>query len=257
MLDFLRGSSLILPESESVLGGEASVPKSVPFEARFEKKSNSVFVSGLTGDGSVFCRFRVRVDISRLSPVPLLDLDSHFHCLRKDWTGFSSLASDKRVLGMHDYPSNSGQLHFNDVSALILGSCHFFLATTANQAKMRPESVEMEPWKEKLLRRSLDDSFSDEDDDDASEDDILVHGDHSGPSNQDRRLLEEEDEREKLLTKKRNKVLIGSKKASKQTSKHARKKSIESRMEDGILNNTPLKKASRSKVRLARPLIVA
>ena len=123
---------------------------------------------------------------------------------------------------------------------------------------MRPESVEMEPWKEKLLRRSLDDSFSDdEDDDDASEDDILVHGDHSGPSNQDRQLLEEEDEREKLLTRKRNKVLIGSNKASKQTSKHARKKSIESRMEDGILNNTQLKKANRSKVRLARPLIVA
>jgi len=112
-------------------------------------------------------------------------------------------------------------------------------------SKMSPESLEMEPWKEKLLRRSLDDSFSD--DDDASEDDILVHGDHSGPSNEDRQLLEEEDEREKLLTKKRNKVVIGSKKANKQTNKHARKKSVDSRMEDGILD-TPTK-PGRSKVR--------
>jgi hypothetical protein len=164
---------------------------------------------------------------------------------------------------MHDYTRNSGQLQLNDVSTLSDSGCvptifdnrqgHFVVYSP----KMPPESVEMEPWKEKLLRRSLDDSFSDDDEDDASEDDILVHGDHSGPSNEDRQLLDEEDERERLLTKKRNKVLIGSKKASKQTNKHARKKSIESRMEDGILNNTPTKKAGRSKVRLTRPLIVA
>ena len=116
---------------------------------------------------------------------------------------------------------------------------------------MSPESLEMEPWKEKLLRRSLDDSFSDNDgDDDASEDDILVHGDHSGPSNEDRELLEEEDEREKLLTKKRNKVLIGSKKANKQANKYARKKSVDSRMEDGILDTSTT--PARSKVRHPR-----
>ena len=65
MSDFRRGSSLMLPESESVMGGEAWT---VPFEDRFEKNSKSVFVSGFTGDGSVFCRFRDRVAISRLSP---------------------------------------------------------------------------------------------------------------------------------------------------------------------------------------------
>jgi len=114
---------------------------------------------------------------------------------------------------------------------------------------MSPESLEMEPWKEKLLRRSLDDSFSD--DDDASEEDILVHGDHSGPSNEDRQLLEEEDEREKLLTKKRNKVLIGSKKAIKQANKHGRKKSVDSRMEDGILDE-PTKPGRSKQVRHPR-----
>jgi hypothetical protein len=39
---------------------------------------------------------------------------------------------------------------------------------------MRPESLEMEPLREKLLRRSLDSTFSDADNSD--EDDILVHG---------------------------------------------------------------------------------
>ena len=114
-----------------------------------------------------------------------------------------------------------------------------------SSSKMPPESVELELWKEKLLRRSLDDSFSDNDD--ASEDDILVQGGHSGPSNEDRQLLEEEDEREKLLTKKRNKVVIGSKKTDKKASKHARQKSTESRMEDGILDTW--KSAGRSNVR--------
>jgi hypothetical protein len=108
---------------------------------------------------------------------------------------------------------------------------------------MPSESVELEPWKEKLLRRSLDDSFSE--DDDASEDDIMVHGEHAGPSNEDRRLLDEEDEREKLLTKKRNKVLVGSRNG---TQKHGRKKSMESRMEDGTLDPR-----GRSKVRHSEP----
>lgn len=97
------------------------------------------------------------------------------------------------------------------------------------------EELELEPWKEKLLRRgSLDDSFSDADtehgdirDGEDDEDDIIVHGSDDGPSSDDRELLNEEDEREKLLTRKRNKVLIG---------KHARRKSIESLMEDGTLS---------------------
>ena len=102
---------------------------------------------------------------------------------------------------------------------------------------MSPESLEMEPLREKLLRRrSLDDSFSDTDNE---EEDIMVHGSDSGPSTEDRQLLNEEDEREKLLTKKRNKILIGS-------NKHARKRSVESNMEDGTLNDQPLR---RSKVR--------
>jgi hypothetical protein len=101
---------------------------------------------------------------------------------------------------------------------------------------MAPESFEMEPLREKLLRRSLDDSFSDTDNED---DDIIVHGSDSGPSNEDRQLLNEEDEREKLLTRKRNKVLIGS-------SRHARKKSVESQMEDGTVRTES--RGRRSKV---------
>ena len=92
------------------------------------------------------------------------------------------------------------------------------------------ESLEMEPLTEK--HRSMKDSFSDSD----SEDDIIVHGDDDGPSSEDRQLLNEEDEREKLLTKRR-KVRIGSKKDRRQTS-HARRKSIESYMEDGTLNTS-------------------
>lgn len=93
---------------------------------------------------------------------------------------------------------------------------------------MAPESLEMQPLREKLLRRSLDGSFSDTDSENEEEDDIIVHEGDNGPSNEDRQLLEEEDEREKLLTKKRNKILIGS-------NRHARKKSVESYMEDGTL----------------------
>src|SRR5436190_21808304 len=95
---------------------------------------------------------------------------------------------------------------------------HFFC-----EFKMAPESLEMEPLKEKLLRRSLDDSFSDSDNEN-EEDDITVHDGHDRPNDDDRRLLDEEDERERLLTKKRNKILIGSK-------GHTRQKSIESYME--------------------------
>jgi hypothetical protein len=100
------------------------------------------------------------------------------------------------------------------------------------------ESHELEPWKEKLLGRgSLDDSFSDaethhEDSDEDEEDDIVVHGSDDGPSSEDRDLLNEEDEREKLLTRRRNKVLIG---------RHARRKSIESAMEDGTLSRVASK----------------
>lgn len=90
---------------------------------------------------------------------------------------------------------------------------------------MIAESLEMEPLTEKHMRRSLDDSFSDENE----EDDIIVHGSDDGPNNEDRQLLNEEDEREKLLTRKRGKVFIGSR-------KHARKRSIESRIEDGLLS---------------------
>lgn len=93
---------------------------------------------------------------------------------------------------------------------------------------MAPESLEMQPLREKLLRRSLDGSFSDTDSENEEEDDIIVHEGDNGPSNEDRQLLEEEDERAKLLTKKRNKILIGS-------NRHARQKSVESYMEDGTL----------------------
>jgi hypothetical protein len=103
---------------------------------------------------------------------------------------------------------------------------------------MAPESLEMEPLREKLLRRSMDDSFSDEDHSD-EEDDILVHDSHDGPSSEDRELLNEEDEREKLLTKKR-KVIIGD--------KHARRKSTESYMESGQLD-TMVNKVKKIKVR--------
>ena len=105
---------------------------------------------------------------------------------------------------------------------------------------MPPESLEMEPLREKLLRRSMDNSFSDVDNSD-DEDDIVVHG--SGdevPSTEDRQLLNEEDEREKLLTKKR-KVIIGS-------NKHARRKSTESYMESGQLDSV-LGKVRKPKVR--------
>lgn len=96
---------------------------------------------------------------------------------------------------------------------------------------MTPESFEMEPLREKLLRRSsIDDSFSDDtDNQNEDEDDILVHGSDDEPNNEDRQLLDEEEERERLLTKKRNKILIGSHKG-------ARRKSIESYMENGTLN---------------------
>jgi hypothetical protein len=114
-------------------------------------------------------------------------------------------------------------LYFCPASLKIVESCT--AKSTTSNSKMAPESFEMEPLKEKLLRRSLDDSFSDTDNE---EDDIIVHGSDSGPSNEDRQLLNEEDEREKLLTRKRNKVLIGS-------SRHARKQSVESQMEDGTL----------------------
>lgn len=98
----------------------------------------------------------------------------------------------------------------------------------------------MEPLTEK--HRSKKDSFSEDDD---SEDDIIVHGEDDGPSTEDRQLLNEEDEREKLLTKRR-KVLIGSKKDRRQGN-HARRKSIESYMEDGTLN--PLTQR-RSKIKV-------
>jgi hypothetical protein len=99
------------------------------------------------------------------------------------------------------------------------------------------EDLEMENLgdREKLLRRSLDGSFSDSDNE---EDDIIVHSTSDGPSNEDRQLLNEEEDREKLITKKR-KILIGS--------KHARKKSIESYMEDG--NVSALDILRRSKVK--------
>ena len=114
---------------------------------------------------------------------------------------------------------------------------------------MVPESLEMEPLREKLLRRSLDDSFSDTDNENEEEDDIVVHGSDNGPSNEDRQLLDEEDEREKLLTKKRNKIIIGS-------NRHARRKSVESYMEDGALATRD--KPRRSKVRsYSLPLIDA
>jgi hypothetical protein len=102
--------------------------------------------------------------------------------------------------------------------------------------------MEMEPLREKLLRRSLDSTFSDADNSD--EDDILVHGSDDTPSASDRTLLDEEDEREKLLTKKRNKVLIGSQ-------KHGRRKSRESYMEDGTLEMND--KPKRLKVRQIHP----
>ena len=120
--------------------------------------------------------------------------------------------------------------------------------------KMAPESLEMQPLRGKLLRRSLDGSFSDtdsekEEEEEEEEDDIIVHGSDNGPSNEDRQLLEEEEEREKLLTKKRNKILIGS-------NRHARKKSVESYMEDGTLITRD--KSRPSKVRpCSLPLIDA
>ena len=110
---------------------------------------------------------------------------------------------------------------------------------------MAPESFEMEPLREKLLRRSLDDSFSDTDNENEEEEDIIVHGSDNGPSNEDRQLLDEEDEREKLLTRKRNKILIGS-------NRYARQKSVESYMEDGTL--ATLDKPQRSKVAILSSL---
>jgi hypothetical protein len=95
----------------------------------------------------------------------------------------------------------------------------------------------MEPLTEKHRRHQMDNSFSDTDD----EEDIIVHSANDGPSTEDRHLLSEEDEREKLLTNKR-KILIG---------RHARKKSVESYMEDGNLALRDL----RLKVR--QPLISA
>ena len=101
----------------------------------------------------------------------------------------------------------------------------------------------MEPLTEK--HRSKNHSFSEDDD---SEDDIIVHGGDDGPSTEDRQLLNEEDEREKLLTKRR-KVLIGSKKDRRQGN-HARKKSIESYMEDGTLTPSTQR---RSKIKVHKP----
>jgi hypothetical protein len=103
---------------------------------------------------------------------------------------------------------------------------------------MPPESLEMEPLTEKLLRKSMDDSFSDTDPG-SEEDDIMVHsGDRDGPSMEDRELLDEEDEREKLLIKKRGKVIIGSSRngIKKIGSRHSRRKSTENYMENGTLN---------------------
>jgi len=100
----------------------------------------------------------------------------------------------------------------------------------------RSESFEMESLREKLLRRSMDNSFSDAEHSE-DEDDILVHRSDEGPSNEDRELLNEEDEREKLLTKKR-KVIIG---------KHSRRKSTENYMETGQLD-TIVNKVRKIKV---------
>lgn len=116
---------------------------------------------------------------------------------------------------------------------------------------MAHEELEMEPWREKLLkRRSLDDSFSDaetERENSEDEDDIIVHASDDGPSSDDRELLNEEDEREKLLTRKRNKVLIG---------KHARRKSVESLMEDGTLSRVANKVRGSGSVNTSCPCIV-
>jgi hypothetical protein len=100
------------------------------------------------------------------------------------------------------------------------------------------ESLEMEPLTEK--HRSIKDSFSEDED---SEDDIIVHGADHGPSTEDRQLLNEEEEREKLLTKRR-KVLIGSKRNGFRGGNHARRKSMESEMEDG----TFIRRRSKIKV---------
>src|SRR5271154_4833901 len=103
---------------------------------------------------------------------------------------------------------------------------------------MPPESLEMEPLTEKLLRKSLDDSFSDTEPG-SEEDDIMVHsGEHDGPSNEDRELLDEEDEREKLLIKKRGKVIIGNTRNGIKNigGRHSRRKSRENYMENGTLN---------------------
>ena len=62
--DFLRGSSSRLPESDSVRGGVVSTADGA-FAGGFEKKWKSVFVSGLAGEGSVFCRFFARPAIAR------------------------------------------------------------------------------------------------------------------------------------------------------------------------------------------------
>jgi len=116
---------------------------------------------------------------------------------------------------------------------------------------MSPEELEMEPWEGKLLRRgSLDGSFSDaetERENSEDEDDIIVHASDDGPSSDDRELLNEEDEREKLLIRKRNKVLIGN---------HARRKSIESLMEDGTLSRVANKVRRSSSVNTSFPCIV-
>jgi hypothetical protein len=103
---------------------------------------------------------------------------------------------------------------------------------------MSPESLEMEPLTEKLLKRSLDGSFSDADENE--DDDIVVHESDDGPSNEDRKLLDEEDEREKLLSKKTGRFFWG-------RNKHSRQKSTESYMEDGVLRRQD--KPRRSNVR--------
>lgn len=100
---------------------------------------------------------------------------------------------------------------------------------------MASDSLEMETLTEKLLKRSLDGSFSD---DETEENDIVVHDCDDGPSTKDRQLLEEENELEELLTRKRNKVFIGNR---------VRRKSVERYLEDGTLGIG--KKKGRSKVR--------
>ena len=79
-----------------------------------------------------FSRYRTTIDYVQVPSVPLNTASRQPFLLSAEGLD-PSLASDKRV---HDYPSTSGQLHFNDVSSLIWGcvrNCHFFWATTAKE----------------------------------------------------------------------------------------------------------------------------